>query len=302
MYYCGWDGGGSKTKVCIIDQQGSIIAEAAFGALNPNGTTIEIINATIENCITFMKSVMTDLNNCKALVIGLAGISNKNTATMVENIIRNCGYAGKLKLVGDHEIALAGAIENQGAVLIAGTGSICLCCNEKGEVFRCGGYGHIIDDEGSGYAIGRDIVKAITYSFDDRGSQTILTELVFNYLNITDINSIITWLYSENTTKKEIASLTPLLIEALNKDDAVAINIAQKAAKELALLVISVFKKADITNGEIALMGSIFKHYDYIKAETIKILNKELPDGVIIEPKLTASQGAAKLAKEIFNT
>ena len=299
MYYCGWDGGGSKTEVSIIDQAGDIIAEATFGALNPNGATIEIVNKTIENCITFMKSVLTDLNNCKALVIGLAGISNKNTATMIENIIRNCGYTGKLKLMGDHEIALAGAIEKQGGILIAGTGSICLCRNENDEIFRCGGYGHIIDDEGSGYAIGRDIIKAVAYASDGRGKETFLTNLVFNYLKVADLNSLITWLYSESTTKKEIASLAPLLIETLNKGDTVAINIAQKAAKEMAFLVISTFKKADITNGEIALLGSIFRYYDYIKAEAIKILNKELPDGVIIEPKLNASQGAAKLAKEI---
>ena len=301
MYYCGWDGGGSKTEVCIINEQNKIVAEAIFGALNPNGTTIEIVNETIKNCITFMKSVMTDLSCCKGLVIGLAGISNKNTATTVENIIRSFGYTGNLKLVGDHEIALAGSIKNHGGILIAGTGSICLCRNENGEIFRCGGYGHLIDDEGSGYAIGRNIVKAVAYASDGRGEKTILKELVFHHLNISDINSLITWLYSENTTKKDVASLTPLLINALNKGDSVAVSIARKSAEDLAFLLISAFKKADITNGKIALMGSIFKYYDYIKSETIKILKKELPDIQIIEPSLNASLGAANLAKEIFN-
>lgn len=301
MYYCGWDGGGSKTEVSIIDQEGVIISEASFGALNPNGASIETVNKTIENCIAFMKSVITDLNNCNDLVIGLAGISNKNTAVIIENAVRNYGYIGSLKLLGDHEIALAGAIENQGGILIAGTGSICLCRNENGEIFRCGGYGHLIDDEGSGYAIGRDIVKSIVYASDGRGDKTILKDLVFNYLNISYIPELITWLYSESTAKKDVASLAPLLINGLNNCDSVSINIAQKAAKELAFLLISAFRKANIANGEIALMGSIFKYYDYIKSETIKILENELTDAKIIKPKLTASQGAAKLAKENFN-
>lgn len=299
MYYCGWDGGGSKTEICITDLRGSVIAEKAFGALNPNGATFEIVNETIKNCIAFMKSVMTDLNNCRGLVVGLAGISNKNTATTVENIIRNCGYTGNLKLIGDHEIALSGAIENQGAILIAGTGSICLCRNENGEIFRCGGYGHLIDDEGSGYAIGRDIVKAVAYATDSRSEETALTDLVFSRLKISNLSELITWLYSETTTKKDVASLAPLLIDALQKNDNVAVNIARKCAEELSFLAISAFKKANISNGDIALMGSIFKYYDCIKAETIKILEKELPDVQIIEPKLKASQGAAKLAKEI---
>ncbi len=300
MYYCGWDGGGSKTEICIIDEQCTVVAEAIFGPLNPNGASVENIITTIKSCINFMKSVMTDLNNCKGLVVGLAGISNKNTATTIENIIRNCGYTGKLKFLGDHEIALEGAIDGQGAILIAGTGSVCLCRDEKGQIFRCGGYGHIIDDEGSGYAISRDILKAVIYAFDGRNKKTILTEMVFNQLKISDPDSLISWLYSESTYKKDIAALAPLLIEAINKGDQAAINIAQKAAEELAFLVISAFKNANISYGEIALMGSIFKYFNYIKKLTIDILIRELPHIHITEPHHKASKGAANLAKEIY--
>ena len=302
MYYCGWDGGGSKTQVCITDQNGSVIAVSGFGTLNPNGSTIEIVHETIKNCIAFMKSVMADLNNCMGIVIGLAGISNKNTTKIVENAIRDFGYKGNLKLLGDQEIALNSAIEKQGAILIAGTGSICLCRNENGEIFRCGGYGHLIDDEGSGYAIGRDIIKAVAYASDGRAERTILTDLVFNYLKINSISDLITWLYSDSTSKKDIASLAPLLIDALNNSDKIAKDIAQKALEELSSLVISAFKNAEITTGEIALMGSIFEYFDYIKAETIKLIKKELPDVQIVKPYISASQGAADMAKELFNT
>lgn len=302
MYYCGWDGGGSKTEVCITDPNGSIIAEAKFGAINPNGATVESVNETVENCIAFMKAVMSDINKCRGLVIGLAGISNKNTSIIVENAIRNSGYKGNLKLLGDQEIALSGAIKNQGAILIAGTGSICLCRNEKGQIFRCGGYGHLIDDEGSGYAIGRDIIRAVAYASDGRSEETALKALVFDFLKMSSLPHLITWLYSDTTSKKDVASLTPLLIDALNKGDKISIDIAQKASEELSSLVISAFRNANITTGEIALMGSIFKYYDYIKTETIKILEKELPFVQIIEPNLKASQSAAKMAKEIKNT
>ena len=37
MWYCGWDGGGTKTEVCIIDKTGKILDERTFGPLNPNG-------------------------------------------------------------------------------------------------------------------------------------------------------------------------------------------------------------------------------------------------------------------------
>lgn len=84
---------------------------------------------------------------------------------------------GVIRLVGDHETALAGALEEPaGVILIAGTGSICYGVNESGAKFRAGGYGHIIDDAGSAYAIGRDILKAVVRSSDGRQGQTVLKE------------------------------------------------------------------------------------------------------------------------------
>ena len=301
MYYCGWDGGGSKTEVCITDEQGTIVAEASFGSLNLNGSTPEKVNATIKDCLAFMQSITPDLNNFNALVVGLAGISNHTTSATVEKAIRNNGYNGRLKLIGDHEAALSGAIKKQGAILIAGTGSICHGRNSSNECFRCGGYGHLIDDEGSGYAIGRDILKAVAKAHDGRNSKTVLTDLVFKHLNLADHNSLIAWVYADTTTKKDIASLTPLLSEALMADDAAAKAIARKCAEELSALAISLFQKANITHGEIALMGSIFKYFDCIKNLTIDIIKKELPEVQIIEPRHKAARGAANMAKEILN-
>ena len=41
-----------------------------------------------------------------------------------------------------------------GNVLAAGTGTVALGVNPEGKVFRVGGWGHIIGDQGSGYDIG----------------------------------------------------------------------------------------------------------------------------------------------------
>ena len=299
-YYCGWDGGGSKTHVCITDENGVIVAEKIFGPININGASEETVKSTIRNCIDFMKSLHCGIKGCKGLVIGFAGISNQASTKFIESTLKQQGYSGKLYLTGDHEIALAGAINGHGAILIAGTGSICFGRDKNGKSFRCGGYGHLIDDEGSGYAIGRDILTAVTHAYDGRAPETCLTEAVYNQLDVIDQREIITWLHSPETGKKQIAALAPLLIPALERNDEAAKKIAQKAVKALTHLAVSACNKANVKNGEIALLGSIFTYYNFIKEQVTASIKAELPQIKITEPQYSAAQGAASLARKLF--
>ena len=47
MWYAGWDGGGTKTEVCILDGEGKLLAKRVFGPLNPNGTDPERVRQTV---------------------------------------------------------------------------------------------------------------------------------------------------------------------------------------------------------------------------------------------------------------
>ena len=300
MYYCGWDGGGTMTSVCIIDENNNIISQATFGPININGSSSDIIIQTINDCINFMSQVPGGLDSCAGLVIGAAGINNTLLVDIINKTIRGSAYSGPYKLVGDQEIALYGAVSSPGCILIAGTGSVCYGKDENGTPFQCGGYGYLIDDRGSGYAIGLDILTAIVHSFDGRGPKTILRKMVFSKLNLEDnIDALITWTYSPTTDKHQIASLAPLLSTAAEQNDAVAINLSKKTASDLAELVITAWKKANMLTGEIALIGSITNYHPVIKKELIKILKNNIPEAIVVSPKGEPCYGAALLAKEM---
>ena len=300
MYYCGWDGGGSKTKVCVTDGNGVVLIESEFGPINLNGNSADTVKNTIRDCINFMNTLDNGLDKYKGLVVGVAGVSNREATETIENLIREYGYGGNLRILGDQEIALAGAIKGAGVILIAGTGSVCFGRDENGKTFRSGGYGYLIDDVGSGYAISRDILISVVRSLDGRGQNTCLTNMVFERLNVKSQEELITWLYAPETEKSQIATLSPLLLSALEQGDEVAKLIANKAAQDLAALVVAVWKKADIQNGEVALLGSIVTYYEYIEKQIIDILKKELPTAKLIKPRQEPAKGAAKLAVEMF--
>ena len=297
MYYCGWDGGGTKTEVCILNREGKT-ASQAFGPLNVNGASRETVEKTVRDAVTYMRAQEEGLGGCSMLVIGMAGVSNRDAAQMMEQMVREAGYEGPLRLKGDQEIALAGAIRGHGAVLIAGTGAICYGRDPQGNSFRVGGWGYLIDDGGSGYAIGRDILVAAVRAEDGRGKDTCLKQAVFEALNLQDIRGVITWLYAPGTGKKEIASLAPLLLPALKAGDEAALAIAKKAAEDLSELVLTGWRKTGMEDGEIAMTGSILNRYAQIRAMTEERIHAALPKVSIISPRFSPAIGAAIMANE----
>lgn len=295
-YYCGWDGGGSKTEVLCRDEKGREIGHAFFGPLNINGAPRERVAQTIADAVGFMAGMPGGLEGCMHLVIGAAGVSNVQIYTFLTEHVHSEGYTGRLTIAGDQEIALAGAIEGPGAVLIAGTGAICCGRDGQGKATRVGGFGHLIDDGGSGYAIGRDILMAVVRAKDGRGKATCLTEAVFAKLGVNDVSGVITWLYSAGTGKKEVAALAPLLLDALAAGDEAAADIAKAAARELSALAVAAWKNLGIAEGELAMTGSVLTHYAAIREETAAICRAACPGMRVIAPRGSAAEGAVSMA------
>lgn len=300
MFFAGWDGGATKTAVRLVDETGAFLSESAFGPLNLNGTSPETVQRAVSACVARMAEEPGGLAACGGLVIGVAGVSNTKVCDQITADVRATGYAGPLRLMGDQEIALHGAIRGSGAVLIAGTGSVCFGRDPSGAFFRTGGRGYLIDDDGSGYALGRDILAAVIRAADGRLSPTCLTALVYDQLNVNSPEGIVTWLYAPSTGKKEVASLAPLLLQALEQHDAAAAGIQEKAILDLAGLVTAAWKTAGMTGGELALTGSILQRYPGIRQGVIARVNAVFPDLRIGDPRGTPAEGAAALALLCF--
>ena len=300
MFFAGWDGGGTKTAVCIADARGNVLSRAVFGPINANSGSEANVRRTIREGIAFMAGQPGGLEACGGLVIGAAGVSSASTSQLIRSAVRACGYVGPLALVGDHEIALAGAIEGCGAVLSAGTGSICFGRGKDGTTFRAGGFGYLIDDEGSGWAIGRDILRAVARASDGRGAHTCLEALVRQRLGVDDLSGVVTWLYSPQTGRSDVAMLAELLPEALRAGDAVAGAIADRAAEELYRLVDAVWRGCGLTGGELALTGSVLRRGPDVRLRLVELIRARRPDVTVRDPARPPEEGAALDAIERF--
>lgn len=298
-YVLGIDGGGTKTAVCAADLQGNTLEVFKTGAININGESAENVRRNLKLVFARAGENFGGLASCRAVCIGAAGISNAEARLLLENTVLEAGYTGRLLITGDHQTALYGALGiPAGIILIAGTGSICYGRNSSEEEHRTGGYGYLIDDEGSGYAIGRDILKAVVRAHDGREGKTILASMVFEQLKMSSIGEVIGFLYHKDTNKRDIAALAPILTKAFAEGDEAARQIAQKCCRELVKLMSPVVERLGLENCSLAMAGSILQKDEFIQRGFIEAVKIKYPGVACTTPRNDAAYGAVLMALE----
>jgi N-acetylglucosamine kinase-like BadF-type ATPase len=147
-----------------------------------------------------------------------------------------------LTVTHDLEIALVGAhSERRGILVLAGTGSAIYGDNGWGKTKLAGGWGYLLGDEGGGYWIGLQAMKAVAQSADDESpNPTVLKQIVFDALGITDARQMVSWLYGQPRIK-EVAALAPLVLAA--EGDRAADSIITLGAMRLAIATRAVKKQ-----------------------------------------------------------
>ena len=293
-FIAGVDGGGTKTKVVCALPEGKPLDTAVFGPFNLNSIGAERFSALLRQLCDYLNG----LGRCRALCIGSAGISNRDMARLVETEMDRGGIEN-WKLVGDQVIALNGALSGEaGIALIAGTGSICFGKNKAGAYARSGGWGHLIGDEGSGYALGRDALAAVAKAWDGWGEQTLLSQALAEQLELDDQKKIISYTYGGD--KSRIAALAPLVEQAAGQQDRVALAIIRDNAVKMVGLVGAVAHQLGLKAGKVAMLGGLLEHNTNLRRAFIAEMSEKYPDLICTEPEHDAATGALMLAKEML--
>ena len=282
-YYAGWDGGGTGTTIECIDETGKTVLRAKAGPLNALGNPSRQVERSIQEALDHMKDI-----SISGLCIGGAGVTGEKARTIWERALVSANFP--YRIVSDFETALYGAFNGEpGMILIAGTGAVCYGRNSEEISHRCGGWGNIFDDEGSGYAIGRDVLKAVVRAHDGRAKPTALTDLVFDQWNIQSIPELISRAYAPETGKKEIAALTSLCLKA--KDDHAVVEILERAANFLAELIDTTKNILGVNN--VVLLGGLIQEDGFLRKHLEDRLQSRFN---ICKPIADAARGAALMA------
>jgi glucosamine kinase len=240
----GADVGGTKTAVAV-SQDGKIVgrADGPGAALRPGRALVSssTIADVVRQALSSAGLIIGDV-----LVVGAAGAGREPERDELRKALRGENVASSVLVTTDIEIALAAAFaDGPGIVVSAGTGSVAVGRDRTGKRHRIGGYGWQMGDEGSGYAIGRASLGAVSRAVDGRSPKTALSDRLLKATRSDDYNDLVRW--AAGASPAEVAALAPHVLAVAAAGDPLAQGIADYAARELSQLAICLVPKMDIT-------------------------------------------------------
>jgi N-acetylglucosamine kinase-like BadF-type ATPase len=296
-YVVGIDAGGTKTVGLLADETGHVVAQARGTGANLQ-THGEL---AVEKVFDDIMESLSREQPISAVCLGIAGVDRPHDEGVIRGILRRLGHRETARVVNDAAIALvAGAPGRVGVVVLAGTGSISYGADRNGRTARAGGYGFLLADEGSGYWLGHQSLRATVRAADGRGAETRLKGLVFDALGVTSVSELIPRVYEKGLPKHRIAALASLVQAAHDEGDEVAATLLEAAGRELGLAARSVARQLDLGTEEfpVVLAGGVFKGCPSIVDSLSRQLDIPMarPAVLTVEP----ARGAITLALDLL--
>lgn len=299
-YFLGVDGGGSKTAALLTDESGEPLGRGIAAGSNHLRVGIDTATRNIERAVNVaLVEAGIAHKQIEYAYCGIAGSDHPEHHDRVVESLRVFFPRGNFIVDTDARIALTGAVGfGAGVVIIAGTGSVAFGRNSAGEEARAGGWGPIIGDEGSGYAIAKQGLAAVLRAHDGRGEPTSMTQLLCSEYELCNPADLPRLVYATTTKSGDIARFGKLVVEAAQKGDGVALDILQDAGHELGECVLAVVRKLKLQQQDfpVAYVGGVFKAGDLLLEPMRRTIAVEAAQSRLAPPERSPVEGAAQMA------
>lgn len=288
------DAGGTKARFAAYDRQGVLLYGFERPSLHPLQVgTSKMAKGLGEGIETLMEMVG---GRPSMVCFGLAGYGqNPKIRRSIEKALKE--EMGNLPYVlhNDVECALMASLQKaDGIMLVAGTGSIALRSLNHVKS-RCGGWGYLVGDEGSGYWVGRKILGLFSKMADGRLAPSPLFDLVMDGLMLQEPSELIQHLSKHKNPKEATASLARLGYLACEKGDVQMMKVFEEAASELSLMVKNLRYDSPAAI-PVKCTGGVFESGPYILNPLRKLLGPDYEVELSENPPLYGAYLFAKQA------
>lgn len=294
--YLGVDGGGSSVRAVAVSARLEPLGEASGPAANPNTLgRAEAAQRIVAAARAALAGAGAAPEQVRAVALGVAGADSAHSAGWLREVALAAAPGALAVLSSDYEIALVGAHgARQGLLLLAGTGSLAYGVSAAGESALAGAWGYLLGDEGGGYWLGLQGLRAAARMDDGRGRPTALAAALLGALGLADGRALVPWLYGAPRVS-DVARLAPLVLACAADGDPVARALVAEAARELALAARAVRRRLALDPAALpAFSGSLLAADSPLRAEVCALLGIRAP----VTPRYPPVMGAALLARD----
>lgn len=284
----GIDGGGTRTNAILArltwlqDESGTQtltehLGRGHAGPSNPRAVGSDAACASLDEAIAAaFASAGLSRTPVASVVMGISGAGRRHEQEVLSEWARQRQLSQRIQIVDDAEPLLWchehwRSQPGCGLALVSGTGAIVVGRDRSGKRIRCGGWGWLLDDAGSGYAIGRSGLNAVLQQFDGRLDDVAATagarlrQRLLSHLRLEQADGIVEAVYGSSDPRRVISGCAPPVLEAARQEDPLALKIIMDAADALSDQVVTVQRQLDFEEGMPLVMagGVLLNHPDF---------------------------------------
>jgi glucosamine kinase len=293
-FVMGVDGGATKTLAAVLDLQEQTLhlghgRSSNADSVGAHAATDSLVRATDEA----IGRAGIEREQLDAAVLAIAGT---DTDAVAVHVRERC--PGTWVVVNDVVGAWATAASARpGVGVISGTGSNVLGVGPDGRAWRAGGWGHVLGDEGSGYWLAVQSIKAALADREGSGPETALSAALINFFEVQSVEALAAIVYSKPLSKGEIAAFAIETARVAHAGDIVARGLYARAAGELARQIAAVVEQTNLVDDfPIGLIGSAFKAGELFVAPLAGAIREFAPQAQVAVVEMAPVGGCVLLA------
>jgi glucosamine kinase len=238
--FLGIDGGGSKCKAIVMNEENDILGTGIAGPGNPLHGFEQATNSITQSAKLALEDAGLAYINLSELNAGV-GLAGVNLPVLFEQMQAWQHPFKEMFLATDLLIACLGAHQGKdGAVMISGTGS-CGFSYIDGQAFMLGAHGFPHGDKGSGAWFGLQAVKQVLLSLDGIVQPSIMNEVLLTKLGCKDDTALVEAIAGKAATY--YAQLANLVFDAAEQGDKVALEIVKEGAEYINSIARILYKR-----------------------------------------------------------
>ncbi|HXC46254.1 MAG TPA: BadF/BadG/BcrA/BcrD ATPase family protein, partial [Solirubrobacteraceae bacterium] len=286
--------GATKTLAAVLDMQSNALYLGHGDSSNPDSVgaqaaTDSLVKATEEA----IGRAEIERDRLDAAVLAIAGT---DTEALAAHVRQRCPQTWLV--VNDVVGAWAAATDARpGVGVISGTGSNVFGVGVDGRAWRAGGWGHVLGDEGSGYWLALQSIKAALADREASGPPTALSAAATEHFDVQSVEALATLVYAKPYLKDEIAAFAIETARVAHAGDEVARELYVRAAGKLGAQIAAVIEQTGLT-GEfpVGLIGSAFKAGELFVAPLAAAIHELAPQARVAVVEMAPVGGCVLLA------